>query len=155
MPLGSHVKINTATAMALPFEFGCQIPSLIRPDRLLNPATRTIFQYHPNPTPHIIHLLHIVTTPTNCNRTCASGVARSKTLKLTRSIALENMSAASQPVKRHSSTSEREWLRQLVTSHGDDYERMSRDKKLNVWQKTPGEIRRMIKKAGGREKLLR
>lgn len=70
-------------------------------------------------------------------------------------VALENMSATSQPVKRHSSTSEREWLSQLVKKHGDDYERMSRDKKLNVWQKTPGEIRRMIRKAGGLEKLAK
>jgi nucleolar protein 16 len=30
---------------------------------------------------------------------------------------------------------------------------MSSDLKLNVWQKTTGEIRRMIKKAGGVEVL--
>lgn len=30
---------------------------------------------------------------------------------------------------------------------------MSADLKLNVWQKTSGEIKRMIKKAGGVEKL--
>ena len=67
--------------------------------------------------------------------------------------ALENLSATSQPVKRHTSTSEKEWLRQLVVKHGDDYEKMSRDKGLNVWQKTPGEIKRMVKKAGGVEKF--
>jgi nucleolar protein 16 len=31
---------------------------------------------------------------------------------------------------------------------------MARDKKRNVWQKTEGEIRRMIKKAGGRGRLM-
>jgi nucleolar protein 16 len=41
----------------------------------------------------------------------------------------------------------------LVVKHGDDYEKMSRDKTLNVWQKTQGEIKRMIKKAGGVDKL--
>lgn len=32
---------------------------------------------------------------------------------------------------------------------------MAADLKLNVWQKTQGEIKRMIKKAGGVEKLQR
>jgi len=32
---------------------------------------------------------------------------------------------------------------------------MSRDRSLNVWQKTPGEIKRMVKKAGGVEKLAK
>jgi nucleolar protein 16 len=32
---------------------------------------------------------------------------------------------------------------------------MSRDRKLNVWQKTPGEIKRMVRKAGGVERLLK
>lgn len=68
-------------------------------------------------------------------------------------VALESMSSTSRPVKRHSSTSEREWLRQLVVKHDDDYEKMARDKSLNVWQKTPGEIKRMVRKAGGVEKL--
>lgn len=31
---------------------------------------------------------------------------------------------------------------------------MARDKALNVWQKTEGEIKRAIKKAGGKQKLL-
>jgi nucleolar protein 16 len=41
----------------------------------------------------------------------------------------------------------------LVKSYGDDYERMARDRELNVWQKTQGEIKRMVRKAGGVEKL--
>lgn len=45
------------------------------------------------------------------------------------------------------------WLVQLVKKHGDDWDKMARDRKLNVWQKTPGEIRRMVRKAGGVEKL--
>lgn len=52
-------------------------------------------------------------------------------------------------MKRHSSMSERTWLQQLVDKYGDDTEKMARDRKLNVWQKTEGEIKRMIKKAGG------
>lgn len=45
------------------------------------------------------------------------------------------------------------WLVSLVQAYGDDYTRMARDRKLNVWQKTPGEIRRMVAKAGGVAKL--
>lgn len=52
-------------------------------------------------------------------------------------------------MKRHSSMSERTWLQQLVDKYGDDTEKMARDRKLNVWQRTEGEIKRMIKKAGG------
>jgi hypothetical protein len=68
--------------------------------------------------------------------------------------ALEALSATSAPVIRHSSTSEKTWLHDLVAIHGDDTEAMARDKKRNVWQKTEGEIRRMIKKAGGRGRLM-
>ncbi|KAL0252965.1 nucleolar protein 16 [Cryptococcus tetragattii IND107] len=62
---------------------------------------------------------------------------------------LEELAASAAPVKRHSSMSERTWLQQLVDKYGDDTEKMARDRKLNVWQKTEGEIKRMIKKAGG------
>lgn len=37
----------------------------------------------------------------------------------------------------------------MVQKYGDDFATASRDRKLNVWQKTPGEIKRMVKKAGG------
>jgi len=67
--------------------------------------------------------------------------------------ALEALAATSAPVKRHTSVSEKTWLHSLVQKHGDDVPAMSADLKLNVWQKTNGEIRRMIKKAGGVEKL--
>lgn len=66
---------------------------------------------------------------------------------------LEELAASAAPVKRHSSMSERTWLQQLVDKYGDDTERMARDPKLNVWQKTDGEIKRMIKKAGGVQML--
>ena len=68
-------------------------------------------------------------------------------------LALEALAATSQPVKRYTSISEKTWLHNLVEKHGDDTESMAGDMKLNVWQKTQGEIKRMIKKAGGVEKL--
>lgn len=37
--------------------------------------------------------------------------------------------------------------------YGDDYERMGRDRRLNVEQRTAGELRRAVAKAGGREAL--
>lgn len=67
---------------------------------------------------------------------------------------LENLAAQSAPVIRHTSNAEREWLTKLVRKHDDDYSAMARDAKINVWQKTPGELKRMVKKAGGAEKLL-
>lgn len=69
--------------------------------------------------------------------------------------ALEALAATAVPVKRHTSTSEKTWLHHLVQKHGNDAEAMAADLKLNVWQKTQGEIKRMIKKAGGVEKLQR
>ena len=69
--------------------------------------------------------------------------------------ALEALAATSAPVKRHTSVSEKTWLHHLVQKHGDDVAAMATDLKLNVWQKTQGEIKRMIKKAGGVEKLQR
>jgi nucleolar protein 16 len=41
---------------------------------------------------------------------------------------------------RHASAAETDWLRSLVEKYGDDVARMARDRKLNVWQKTEGEI---------------
>jgi len=64
---------------------------------------------------------------------------------------LEIMAAKAEPVQRHTSALESQWLRDLVAKYGEDTERMSRDRGLNVWQKTEGEIRRAIKKAGGFE----
>ncbi|KAI6649144.1 Ribosomal large subunit biogenesis-related protein [Oopsacas minuta] len=33
-------------------------------------------------------------------------------------------------------------LNQLIDKYGDDYHKMARDSKLNIWQKTAGQIRR-------------
>ncbi|KAJ1030538.1 hypothetical protein NDA16_001447 [Ustilago loliicola] len=66
---------------------------------------------------------------------------------------LEEMAAKAEPVERHTSQLEGQWLRDLVAKYGDDTERMARDRGLNVWQKTEGEIKRAIKKAGGLEAL--
>ncbi|KAE8214182.1 hypothetical protein CF327_g2366 [Tilletia walkeri] len=67
---------------------------------------------------------------------------------------LEQRAAEAAPVVRHTSTLEASWLHSLVQAHGDDIEAMARDSKRNVWQKTTGEIRKAIKKAGGKEALL-
>ncbi|ORY35336.1 ribosomal large subunit biogenesis-related protein [Naematelia encephala] len=67
---------------------------------------------------------------------------------------LESLAASAQPIKRHTSSSERTWLQNLVAAHGEDYAAMALDRRGNVWQKTQGEIKRMVRKAGGREKLL-
>jgi len=40
-----------------------------------------------------------------------------------------------------------------VEKYGEDTAGMARDRGLNVWQKTEGEIKRMIRKSGGAEKL--
>ncbi len=62
---------------------------------------------------------------------------------------LEEMAAQAVPVERHTSQLEAQWLYDLVSKYGEDTEAMAKDRKLNVWQKTEGEIRRAIKKAGG------
>ncbi|GAA6053997.1 hypothetical protein JCM3770_002410 [Rhodotorula araucariae] len=67
--------------------------------------------------------------------------------------ALEERASHKTKVIRHTSQFEHEWLVTLVAKHGDDIAAMARDRKGNVWQKTPGELRRAIAKAGGLEKL--
>ena len=47
---------------------------------------------------------------------------------------------------RQQSTREGEWILGLVERHGDDYEAMARDMKLNPMQQTPGDLRRRIRK---------
>ena len=63
-------------------------------------------------------------------------------IPLTACAALESFSASGTRVRRHASSHEVAWLRDLVSAHGADTEAMSRDLKRNVWQKTPGELRR-------------
>ncbi|KAF8329732.1 ribosome biogenesis protein Nop16 [Cantharellus anzutake] len=45
------------------------------------------------------------------------------------------------------------WLRSLVDAHGDNITAMSMDMKRNVWQKTPGELRKLISRAGGIDRI--
>lgn len=59
------------------------------------------------------------------------------------------------PVARHSSSGELGVLRRLVAKYGQDLEAMARDRKLNVDQRTAGQLGRAIKKAGGVEALLK
>ncbi|CAE6423040.1 unnamed protein product [Rhizoctonia solani] len=67
--------------------------------------------------------------------------------------ALEKLSASGVKTQRHASMHEVVWLKELVAVHGTDIGAMTRDLKRNVWQKTPGELKRAINKAGGFEKL--
>lgn len=66
---------------------------------------------------------------------------------------LEAIAATTAPVIRHTSSAEKEWLTTLVQKHGDDFASAAMDRRLNVWQKTPGELKRMVRKAGGVAKL--
>jgi len=58
---------------------------------------------------------------------------------------LEKM-AANRPRKmRHQSDEEKVWLGKLVARHGDDYEAMQWDKKLNPFQHAAGELKRRVR----------
>lgn len=46
--------------------------------------------------------------------------------------------------QRFASSNERQWVEALIQKHGDDYEAMFKDKKLNVRQQSIGDIRRRI-----------
>lgn len=41
---------------------------------------------------------------------------------------------------------EAEWIERLVERWGDDVERMARDRRLNPWQQTEGDLRRRIRR---------
>ncbi|OAX40043.1 hypothetical protein K503DRAFT_768956 [Rhizopogon vinicolor AM-OR11-026] len=68
--------------------------------------------------------------------------------------ALEKLSASGRALPRHSSCGERSYLARLIQKYGDDYESMARDRRLNAEQKTVGELRRAVAKAGGMESLF-
>lgn len=55
---------------------------------------------------------------------------------------LEHLAAQETKVVRHTSEFEYDWLVSLVVKYGEDVDRMTRDRKANVWQKTAGEIKR-------------
>ncbi|GAA5908514.1 hypothetical protein JCM5296_004781 [Sporobolomyces johnsonii] len=81
------------------------------------------------------------------------GALRKVTAKTDVVRALEARAAVKTKVIRHTSSMERDWLVALVAKYDDDIGKMARDRKANVWQKTPGELKRMIAKAGGLDKL--
>ncbi|KAG1882954.1 ribosome biogenesis protein Nop16 [Suillus subluteus] len=66
-------------------------------------------------------------------------------------VALEELSASGRAISRHSSCGERSYLARLIQKYGDNYERMTRDRRLNPEQKTVGELKRAVRKAGGVE----
>lgn len=60
---------------------------------------------------------------------------------------LEEMARnAPPPVPRVQSEREQDWIGDLVEKHGEDYEAMKWDKKLNVYQQSAGDLRRRILK---------
>lgn len=60
---------------------------------------------------------------------------------------LEEMARnAPAPVPRTQSEREQDWLADLVEKHGEDYEAMKWDKKLNVYQQSAGDLKRRIMK---------
>jgi nucleolar protein 16 len=52
-------------------------------------------------------------------------------------------------VSRFSSKGEVTFLQKLISRHGSDVEAMARDRRLNPEQRTEGELRRAIRRAGG------
>ena len=60
---------------------------------------------------------------------------------------LEEQARSGKEVKlRTQSEREREWIERLVGRYGEDYGKMVRDRKLNPFQQTEGDIRRRVAK---------
>ncbi|KAK7693330.1 hypothetical protein QCA50_002898 [Cerrena zonata] len=62
---------------------------------------------------------------------------------------LEELQTSSKPVPRFTSSAEAKILKNLVVKYGEDVDAMARDRRLNADQRTAGELRRAIRKAGG------
>lgn len=65
---------------------------------------------------------------------------------------LEEMAKHEIKKPRVQSEREQDWVAQIYNKHGDDYEAMFRDRKLNIYQQSIGDLRRRVnkwKKANG------
>ncbi|KAG0174465.1 Nucleolar protein 16 [Apophysomyces sp. BC1015] len=60
--------------------------------------------------------------------------------------ALEARAACGVTRTRHQTEYEKDWVAQLIEKHGDDYEAMFWDKKLNVYQQTASQLKNKCKK---------
>lgn len=58
----------------------------------------------------------------------------------------QQASMGAPPAERKQSDGEREWIERLVAKHGEDFEKMARDRRLNPMQQTPADIKRRVKK---------
>jgi nucleolar protein 16 len=54
------------------------------------------------------------------------------------------LAAKKQPRKQ--STREEEWISRLVEKYGDDYAKMTRDRKLNPMQQSEGDLKRRVRR---------
>ncbi len=61
----------------------------------------------------------------------------------------EQASMIPEKKERKQSEREREWLERLVAKHGENYEKMARDMKLNPMQQTAADIRKRVAKWKG------
>ncbi|KIJ60671.1 hypothetical protein HYDPIDRAFT_98309 [Hydnomerulius pinastri MD-312] len=66
---------------------------------------------------------------------------------------LHNLAASAHAKQRHTSSGEKMYLARLVKKYDDDFEGMAHDRQLNPEQKTAGELKRAMTKAGGLEML--
>ena len=60
--------------------------------------------------------------------------------------ALEEQAANALKVERHQTQYEEQWVVDLIRKHGDDYDAMFWDKKLNSYQQTASQLRNKCQK---------